>query len=229
MDDEVDRGAGYISLENIPLAPYTTIVDGKQQVTIPVFHGCTRKYDDGIILSKFRDDTDFGRGFYTTVLEKQAKYWAHKKRLIKQLAIGYVYHYEFTFILQTYDKLGSSNCQLITSDDGVKGFQFMNENDAWIQTILNHRLRDSKKPVPSRYDFYIGPVLDKNTKERKKTLNELKKKEITMKEAIEILKFHHTFTNQITFHTDRVIKNHLIQKALYKLPKNIKDNCIQIE
>jgi hypothetical protein len=47
---------------------------------IVLWHGCTaldkNKIEKGIDLAYCRVDTDFGRGFYTTTLERQARQWA---------------------------------------------------------------------------------------------------------------------------------------------------------
>lgn len=49
-----------------------------------LWHGCTRGAKDsieahGIDLSKCAVNTDFGRGFYTTTLERQARLWAWRQ------------------------------------------------------------------------------------------------------------------------------------------------------
>lgn len=45
-----------------------------------LWHGCTVndkvKIENGIDLGRCRPDSDFGRGFYTTTLERQARQWA---------------------------------------------------------------------------------------------------------------------------------------------------------
>ena len=45
-----------------------------------MYHGCTTSdkvsIDKGIDLTRCRLDTDFGRGFYTTTVEYQARMWA---------------------------------------------------------------------------------------------------------------------------------------------------------
>jgi uncharacterized protein DUF3990 len=51
----------------------------KDNVTL--WHGCTSDDADniwnfGVDLTKCREDTDFGRGFYLTQIERQARHWA---------------------------------------------------------------------------------------------------------------------------------------------------------
>jgi len=56
-----------------------------------LWHGCTAFDKDaieakgkGIDLAYCRVDTDFGRGFYTTTLERQARQWAWSRFLVWQ-------------------------------------------------------------------------------------------------------------------------------------------------
>jgi hypothetical protein len=57
---------------------------------LPVYHGTTalhaKSISDGINLTKGRVETDFGRGFYLTTIEKQAHAWARIRA--KRKAIG---------------------------------------------------------------------------------------------------------------------------------------------
>ena len=50
---------------------------------IILWHGCTAndktKIEKGISLAACALDTDFGRGFYTTTIERQARQWAWKR------------------------------------------------------------------------------------------------------------------------------------------------------
>lgn len=52
-----------------------------------LWHGCTAGDKDGIEasgidLAHCRPDRDFGRGFYTTTIRRQAAYWAWKRRVV---------------------------------------------------------------------------------------------------------------------------------------------------
>ncbi len=53
--------------------------------TLTLWHGCTSEDAKRILtppyidLSKSRPDADYGRGFYTTTIERQARHWAWQK------------------------------------------------------------------------------------------------------------------------------------------------------
>jgi hypothetical protein len=54
---------------------------GKRSKYVILWHGCTTVdknaiEKNGVDPAKGRADTDFGRGFYTTTIERQARYWA---------------------------------------------------------------------------------------------------------------------------------------------------------
>lgn len=70
----------------MPLPPYPPVAPAwtpSRSQYIDLYHGCTSvdkaSIDKGIDLTKCRIDTDFGRGFYTSTVEYQARMWAWKR------------------------------------------------------------------------------------------------------------------------------------------------------
>lgn len=59
-----------------------------------LFHGTTKAFDE-IDLTKSHNRRDFGMGFYTTILENQAKEWAYRLSLREKVDTYYVYQYSF--------------------------------------------------------------------------------------------------------------------------------------
>ena len=59
-----------------------------------LYHGSNIAFDE-IDLTKSRNRHDFGRGFYCTVLENQAKEWARRLYLRSHKGGRYVYRYLF--------------------------------------------------------------------------------------------------------------------------------------
>ena len=59
-----------------------------------MYHGSDFFFEE-IDLSKSQNRRDFGKGFYTTVLEKQAKDWAYRQMLRNGNSKNYVYKYVF--------------------------------------------------------------------------------------------------------------------------------------
>lgn len=55
-----------------------------------VFHGTTKEFEK-IDLGKSRNRRDFGMGFYTTILENQAKEWAYRLSLREKINKYFVY------------------------------------------------------------------------------------------------------------------------------------------
>src|SRR5581483_8866529 len=66
------------------LSPAPEWVGGRTEFVV-LWHGCTALDKDaieagGIDLARCAVNTDFGRGFYTTTLERQAREWAWERR-----------------------------------------------------------------------------------------------------------------------------------------------------
>ncbi len=144
-----------------------------------LFHGTT-KYFDEIDLAKSHNRRDFGMGFYTTVLENQAKEWAYRLSLREKCARYYVYQYSF-----------EENSTL-----KIKRFDGLTEE--WLEFIKENR---SKGGLQHEYDVVIGPVADDNTME---TIQLYISGILNAKEAVERLRYNKV-NNQISFHTERAL------------------------
>lgn len=166
-----------ISFEEVMEFIDRIIEEGSHRLIL--FHGTTKMFDE-IDLAKSHNRRDFGMGFYTTVLENQAKEWAYRLSLREKCVRYYVYQYSF-----------DENSTL-----AIKRFDGLTKE--WLEFIKENR---SKGGLPHKYDVVIGPVADDNTMETVQLyiagiLNE--------KEAVERLRYNKV-NNQISFHTDRAI------------------------
>lgn len=59
-----------------------------------LFHGTTADFEK-VILEKSHNRRDFGKGFYTTLLEQQANEWAYRLSLRERKDKYYVYQFIF--------------------------------------------------------------------------------------------------------------------------------------
>ena len=133
-------------------------------------------------LSKSHNRRDFGRGFYCTVLEKQAKEWAHRLYIRNYTGGEYVYQYVFH---QT---------------DNLKIKRFTALDAEWLDFIKENRIRGG---VQHTYDVVIGPVADDNTME---TIQLYISNILTSAEAVERLRYNKV-NNQVSFHTEKALKH----------------------
>jgi hypothetical protein len=112
-----------------------------------LYHGTYSSFDV-IDLLKGRKFKDFGRGFYTTQLEEQARQWAvvMRERFASQSAI--VQRYEF-------DESGLTKLQTLRFDE---------PSIEWAHFVMNNRnprFVDFQDPLNnhlSQYDIVEGPV-----------------------------------------------------------------------
>lgn len=108
-----------------------------------LFHGTVSLFDY-IDLDKSKNKRDFGKGFYTTVFENQAKEWAYRLSLRKETKQQYVYH----FIYKPNEMLN------------VKLFEGLNRE--WLRFVVANRTAGG---LQHDYDVVIGPIADDNTME----------------------------------------------------------------
>lgn len=145
-----------------------------------VFHGTTKKFDK-VDLKKSHNRRDFGMGFYTTILESQAKEWAYRLSLRDKSSNYFVY--QFTFEED--------------SELAIKRFDGLNRE--WLEFIKENR---SKGGLQHNYDVVIGPVADDNTME---TVQLYISGILTADEAVERLRYNKV-NNQVSFHTEKALK-----------------------
>ena len=130
----------------------------------------------------YHNRRDFGRGFYCTVLETQAREWAHRLYMRYHSGGEYIYQYLFRQ----------------TEDLNVKHFTALNEE--WLEFIKENRI---KGDVQHPYDVVIGPVADDNTME---TVQLYLSGILKANEAVERLRYS-KINNQVSFHTEAALKN----------------------
>lgn len=148
---------------------------------ILLYHGSVYSFNN-IDLSKSQGNRDFGNGFYTTVMYKQAYDWSNAlaKRFEVKPKFVYSYIYDLSF-----------NKQL-----NVK--EFTSTSEEWLDFILENR---KSKSLIHNYDIVSGPVADDNVK---LTLTLYENGELNKSEALTRLAYNKT-SNQVSFHTKRAI------------------------
>lgn len=129
-------------------------------------------------LSKSYNRRDFGKGFYTTILQSQSKEWAYRLSLREKKEKYYVYEY------------------LFSENEVLKVKRFDSLSKEWLEFIKENR---SKGGLQHDYDVVIGPVADDKTME---TVQLYIANILTAEEAMERLKYSKA-NNQISFHTKK--------------------------
>lgn len=145
-----------------------------------LFHGTVSDFDK-VLLGKSHNRRDFGTGFYTTLLEQQAREWAYRMSLRSTSKQYFVYQFVFR------------------ENDALKIKRFDTLNKEWLEFIKENR---SSGGLPHTFDVVIGPVADDNTME---TVQLYIAGVLTADEAIERLKYSKV-NNQVSFHTDKAIQ-----------------------
>lgn len=145
-----------------------------------VYHGSCYEVDN-IDLNKSHNRRDFGKGFYTTILQSQAEEWGYRLSLREKKKKYFVYEYLF-----------EENSML-----KVKRFDALSEE--WLEFIKENR---SKGGLQHNYDVVIGPVADDNTME---TVQLYIANILTASEAVDRLR-HSKINNQVSFHTEKALQ-----------------------
>ena len=158
---------------------------------LAVFHGTTKKFEM-FDLKKSHNRRDFGMGFYTTILENQAKEWAYRLSLRQKVKGYYVYHYMF-----------AENEQL-----NIRRFDSLNKE--WLEFIRQNRLEGG---LQHDYDIVIGPVADDNTME---AIQLYIAGILSADETVERLRYNKV-NNQISFHTEKALESlEFIRRLAYE-------------
>lgn len=152
--------------------------DGRDLI---LYHGTTADFEK-VMLGKSHNRRDFGAGFYTTLLEQQAKEWAYRLGLREKSREYYVYQFAFA------------------ESDALKVKRFEALNKEWLEFIKENR---SKGGVQHEYDVVVGPVADDNTME---TVQLYIAGVLTTDEAVERLKYNKV-NNQVSFHTEKALQH----------------------
>ena len=103
-----------------------------------VYHGSTEIIKNPDV-SHSKKYLDFGKGFYITTFENQAKKWAARKGMRQ----------EKTAIVNVYE--------LSEKWDGFRVLSFEKENEKWLDFVCGCR---KGQPLNAEYDIVIGNVAD---------------------------------------------------------------------
>lgn len=151
--------------------------------TLVLFHGSNIAFDK-IDLNKSHNRRDFGRGFYCTVLEQQAKEWANRLYLRTHTGGKYVYRYIFR------------------QSEELKIKHFATLDKEWLEFV---KLNRTAGDIQHHYDVVIGPVADDNTME---TVQLYLSGILSVDEAVARLRYNKV-NNQVSFHTPLALE-HLV-------------------
>jgi hypothetical protein len=134
-------------------------------------------------LRRSRKKTDFGRGFYTTTQKEQAEHWTSIKidRAKKGRRVVSVYEID----------------DMVLSNPELKIREFHGPDEAWLNFVV-----DSRKGIEHDYDLVFGPVANDKVFT---VVNLYESGVLDAPAAIAELKAYKTY-NQLSFHTERVIK-----------------------
>jgi hypothetical protein len=144
-----------------------------------LFHGSNCEFDT-ISLKKSKDNRDFGKGFYTTTLEEQAREWAEILFLRTQRGSAFLYEIE----LQDFTGL---NVKI-----------FPEYNLEWLNFVKDNRVHGETR---HSYDIVKGPVANDRTREViAQYLSGAYDEEYALKQLT-----YMKFNDQISFHTDKAL------------------------
>lgn len=167
-----------ISMDEVMEFVYKEIQDDQHDLIL--FHGTNVDFTE-IELNRSHNKRDFGTGFYTTILEEQAKEWAYRLSLRNHTKKYYVMKF------------------LFTEDVGLKIKRFDSLSREWLEFIKNNR---SKGGLQHNYDVVIGPVADDNTME---TVQLYIVGIFNAEEAVNRLRYNKV-NNQVSFHTRKALE-----------------------
>jgi hypothetical protein len=134
-------------------------------------------------LSKCRQKTDFGKGFYTTKSFEQAKRWAMLRKNRFRAKEAYVIEYEID------DAILSSETYKIKHFDGA--------TKEWLEFVFNNR----KGMAVETYDMVMGPVANDSLYA---TLLLYEQGVLSVEATIAQLKTY-TLFDQLSFHTAKAL------------------------
>lgn len=148
-----------------------------------VFHGSYAEINE-IDLTKSEVQRDFGRAFYVTKIQEQAKFWADRKGSRNNTS-GFIT--EFTF----YESAFATNY--------FKTLRFENYSEEWLDFVIQNRKNDKESNIHN-YDIVEGPVADDAIATR---IVLYLKGGISKLDFLEDLRFKHSISHQIAFCTEK--------------------------
>lgn len=156
-----------------------------------VYHGSTQIINCPQLIESDRY-LDFGKGFYTTTNLEQASRWAtiKQKRTAAEVAYVNIYEIDDNF-------LSNLNLSILV---------FPEANGEWLQFVTGNRRGN---PL-HKYDIVKGAVANDTIYQ---TLVLYEAGAYTVEDTIARLKVHRLF-DQISFHTERALKEITFQKTI---------------
>ncbi|MCD8148437.1 MAG: DUF3990 domain-containing protein [Clostridiales bacterium] len=167
-----------VSFDEVMEFVYKEIQDKERDLIL--FHGTDVDFTE-IQLNKSHNKRDFGTGFYTTILEEQARDWAYRLSLRNHAKKYYVMKF------------------LFAENVGLKIKRFDSLNKEWLEFIKDNRSRGG---LQHDYDIVIGPVADDNTME---TVQLYVAGIFNAEEAVDRLRYNKV-NNQVSFHTEKALE-----------------------
>jgi hypothetical protein len=144
-----------------------------------LYHGSNIKFDT-VLLSESKDKRDFGKGFYLTTIQEQAKEWAEVLNFRNKTGGIFVYEFE----LSSLEKLK------VKKFDGI--------SKEWLDFVKENRIKGG---VRHNYDMVIGPVANDNTME---TIGNYLSGTYTADEALSRLSYMKP-NDQVSVHTEKAL------------------------
>ena len=154
-----------------------------------LYHGSNHLFDE-VDLSKSKDFRDFGRGFYTTTIRKQAEDWAEALFDRYKRDGIFIYEIELEF----------------TEDLSIKNYEGLSEE--WLLMVQKNRTLGG---IQHNFDIVQGPVANDKTA---RTIALYIAGIINANEAIERLRSNRT-NNQVSLHTPAAL-SHLTITGKYQ-------------
>ena len=148
--------------------------------TITLYHGSNHIFGS-VDLAKSKDRRDFGRGFYLTTIQEQAKSWA------ENMYIRYGGDGEFVYVFEFEESI----------ELRIKRYSGLNTE--WLEMIKENR---TKGKIQHSYDAVFGPVANDNTM---RTIALFIAGVYTSEAALEQLRFFKA-NDQLSVHTGKALK-----------------------
>ena len=138
---------------------------------VKLWHGCTQDDADniwisGIDLTKCREDTDFGRGFYLTHIERQANHWAWLRHYDLPLAKRYIRPVTMQFTINRARLAELHSLSFVSGSSSNVGYwslvQYCRQSPKYPRHFT-HQYTRSSSPLHGQsnngwYDTVHGPV-----------------------------------------------------------------------
>jgi hypothetical protein len=158
-----------------------------------LYHGSNIQFDS-IFLSFAKDKRDFGRGFYTTTIQEQAREWAIIINRRQGTKTAFLYEFECAGF----------------NDLNVKIFEAEYTKE-WLDFVTANRVKGG---IQHNFDMVKGPVADDRTRQTIGLyLSGLLDVEYVLKQLS-----HTKVNDQVSFHTEKALNRlKLIRKEAWNI------------